>query len=148
MDDLEAVRTIVDTVKDFPVEEQQRIFRWAAEKLGLSAAPPPHPPHQPPAGTAHPASPPPGAGASTSIKAFIAEKRPRSDVQSTRKAGRERFANPLQTLSNAHKLGLLDRGSERGTFLINSVGENLVAMTLPDGEPVKKVAKKRAAKKA
>jgi hypothetical protein len=121
--------------------------------------------------------PPPAAGTSTSIKAFIAEKRPRSDVQyaaavayyyrfeaseaekkeqigsddlqeSTRKAGRERFANPLQTLSNAHKLGLLDRGSERGTFLINSVGENLVAMTLPDGEPVKKVAKKRAAKKA
>ncbi len=36
MDDLEAVRTVVDTIKDFPLEEQKRIFRWAAEKLGLS----------------------------------------------------------------------------------------------------------------
>jgi len=157
------------------VEEKQRILRWVAEKLGLSA-PVSTPPSPPPGGAAQPTLPPPSAGGSD-IKTFIAEKRPRSDVQyaaavayyyrfeapeaekkvqinaedlqeSTRKAGRGRFANPLQTLSNAHKLGLLDRGSDRGTFLINSVGENMVAMTLPGGEPVKKTAKKKAAKKA
>jgi hypothetical protein len=178
-DDLDAVRAIVEAVKNFKTEEQQRIFRWAAEKLGLSIWP-----LHTHATTAHPlvgegrtsqtTSTP---GTSMNIKTFIAEKRPRSDVQyaaavafyyrfeapeaekkdfinsdelqeSTRKAGRERFGNPLQTLNNAHKLGLLDRGPERGTFLINSVGENLVAMTLPDGEPVKKTAKKKAAKKA
>jgi len=107
------------------------------------------------------------------IKRFIDAKKPRNDVQyaaaiayyyrfeappvekkdaitsedlqtATRLSGRDRFASPLQTLSNAHKLGLLDRGQERGTFVINTVGENLVAMTLPDGAPAKKAAKKKA----
>jgi len=50
-------------------------------------------------------------------------------------------------LNNAQKLGLLDRGSDKGTFAINSVGENLVAMTLPDGASIPKAAKKRVAKK-
>ncbi len=106
-------------------------------------------------------TPIPGStGATTDIKTFIATKKPNKDVQfaaavayyyrfeaapaerkdaidkddlqeATRKAGRERFGNPLATLNNAHKLGLLDRGAEKGTFTINSVGENLVAMTLP-----------------
>jgi hypothetical protein len=115
----------------------------------------------------------------TDIKTFIAAKRPRKDVQfaatvayyyrfeapqaerkdeinkddlqeATRKAGRERFGNPLQTLNNAHTLGLLDRGSDKGTFTINSVGENLVAMTLPgDGTTGSKPqGRKRAPKKA
>ena len=48
-----------------------------------------------------------------------------------RLAGRPRFKNPLQTLSNAHIVGLLDRGAEKATFSLNSVGKNLVAMTLP-----------------
>lgn len=113
------------------------------------------------------------------IKTFIAAKKPGRDIQfaaavayyyrfeapaaerkevinkddlqeATRKAGRERFGNPQQTLNNAHTLGLLDRGSEKGTFTINSVGENLVAMTLPgDGTPNSKPQrKKRAPKKA
>jgi hypothetical protein len=173
-DDLEAVRTVVEAVQDFKPDEQQRIFRWAAEKLGISVAstssytPPPHAP-----GTLPPPPPPSGG---INIKTFMTEKKPRNDVQyaaavayfyrfeapeaekkdainkddlqeSTRKAGRERFANPLQTLNNAHKLGLLDRSGEKGSFVINSVGENLVAMTLPDGGAPKKTAKKKAAKK-
>jgi hypothetical protein len=173
-DDLEAVRTVVEAVQDFKPDEQQRIFRWAAEKLGIpvsttsSYTPPPHTPGTPP-----PPMPPSGG---TNIKTFMAEKKPRNDVQyaaavayfyrfeapeaekkdainkddlqeSTRKAGRERFANPLQTLTNAHKLGLLDRSGEKGSFVINSVGENLVAMTLPDGGTWTKPAKKKAAKK-
>ena len=43
------------------------------------------------------------------------------------------------TLNNAKNQGYLD-SAERGAFQINSVGENLVAMTLPGGaeEPVVK----------
>jgi hypothetical protein len=40
---------------------------------------------------------------------------------------------PNKTLNNAHGHGLLDRAGDRGAFRINSVGENLVAMTLPGG---------------
>ena len=112
----------------------------------------------------------------TDIKTFMGEKKPRNDVQyaaavayyyrfeappaekkeavnkddlqeATRKSGRDRFANPLQTLNNAHTLGLLDRGPEKGTFVINSVGENLDAMTLPDGGVPKKLVKKKPPKK-
>jgi len=175
MDDLEAVRTIVDTVDNFSPEEQQRILRWAIEKLGISIGSfsgyvaQPHTSSSP-----SPASPSPSG--STNIKSFMLEKKPRNDVQyaaavayyykfeapesekkdainkddlqeATRKAIRERFGNPLQTLNNAHNLGLLDRGAEKGTFVINSVGENLVAMTLPDGAPLKKPAKKARKKK-
>lgn len=35
------------------------------------------------------------------------------------------------TLNNAKNMGLLDRSSEAGKFEVNTVGENLVAMTLP-----------------
>jgi hypothetical protein len=177
LDDLEAVRTVVDAVKDFKPDEQQRILRWAIEKLGIAVTtaraytPAPHAPSTPLP------SPPTASGGSSNIKTFMAEKKPRNDVQyaaavayyyrfeapeaekkhvinkddlqeSTRKAGRERFGNPLQTLNNAHNLGLLDRGAEKGTFVINSVGENLVAMTLPDGGAAKKPARKKVAKKA
>jgi hypothetical protein len=38
LDDLDALRAVIDAVKDFKPEEQQRIFRWAAEKLGLPQA--------------------------------------------------------------------------------------------------------------
>jgi hypothetical protein len=178
-DDLEAVRTVVDAVKEFPVEDQQRIFRWAAEKLGLTmASAPAHtpPPVSPDAHPHAPAAPSPSGGMATDIKTFMLEKKPRNAVQyaaavayyyrfeappaekkqvidkddlqqATRKSGRDRFENPLQTLNNAHTLGLLDRGPEKGTFVVNSVGENLVAMTLPDGTPQKKSVSKKAIKK-
>ena len=180
MDDLEAVRTVVEALKDFPVVDQQRIVRWAAEKLGMTIPLSPGlaaTPAAPAAAGIPPATP---AGSATDIKTFMAEKKPRNDVQyaaavayyyrfeappaekkdvinkddlqeATRKSGRDRFGNPLQTLNNAHTLGLLDRGVEKGTFVINSVGENLVAMTLPDGGVAKKTPKKKpvkAAKKA
>jgi hypothetical protein len=50
-----------------------------------------------------------------------------------RLADRERFKDPLKTLNNAKGLGLLDSGRKRGKFGINTVGENLIAMTLPGG---------------
>jgi hypothetical protein len=69
--------------------------------------------------------------------------------EATRKSGRERLKRPDQTLRNAHMLGLLDKGDEPGTFCVNTVGENLVAMTLPgDGTELLKRATKAIAKRA
>lgn len=95
------------------------------------------------------------------IKSFIAAKRPSSDQQfatavayyyhfeappaqrrdainteilqeAARLAGRKRLPRPLVTLNNAKRQGYVDSTS-RGEFSINTVGENLVAMTLPAG---------------
>jgi hypothetical protein len=35
VDDLEAVRLIVEALKDFDGGDQERIIRWAREKVGL-----------------------------------------------------------------------------------------------------------------
>lgn len=95
------------------------------------------------------------------LKTFVVAKSPNSDVQfaatvayyyrfeappenqkneidrvmlqdACRLTGRKRLKNPRNTLNNAKNLGLLDKGSEAGKFAINTVGENLVAMTLPE----------------
>jgi hypothetical protein len=108
------------------------------------------------------------------IKSFVDSKRPKSDVQfaavvayyyrfeapvesrkdsvdaqalqeAARLAGRRRPPKPLATLNNAKNLGYLD-SSERGQFRINSVGENLVAMTLPGGQAERTRDKPRATK--
>ena len=87
-DDLEAVRAVVDAIKDFKSDEQQRIFRWVAEKLGLplpfgSSVHTPVPPPGTPLGVTPPAAllvPPPPA-ATKDIKTFMAEKDPKKDVQ-------------------------------------------------------------------
>jgi hypothetical protein len=187
-DDLEAVRAVVEAVQGFKEDEQQRIFRWAAEKLGLkspfgvSAPPVGATPAAPGAQAQAAASAPPPAGMPAAngqdIRSFVASKNPRSDVQfaatvayyfqfeapqaerkksinkddlqeATRKTGRERLKRPDQTLRNAHMLGLLDKGDEPGTFCVNTVGENLVAMTLPgDGTAPQRRAKKAPAKRA
>lgn len=187
-DDLEAVRIIVDALEGFDPNDEQRIFRWAAEKLGLP---------QPfgatglaaghgvsllsPAGQGDRPSPlAPASGTVRDIRSFIASKKPRSDIQfaaavayyyqfeapepqrksainkddlqdACRKAGRKRLVNPRATLNNARFLGLLDKAEEAGAFSINSVGENLVAMTLPgngdsNGGPEKRPSRRNAAK--
>jgi hypothetical protein len=98
----------------------------------------------------------------TNLSSFVNEKSPKNDVQfaatvayfhrfeappdkrkteinaqdlqdACRLAPRKRFKYPGQTLRNAKNLGLLDNGSKEGFYAINSVGENLVAMTLPSG---------------
>src|SRR5574341_693062 len=99
------------------------------------------------------------------IKSFVEAKKPKSDMQfaavvayyyrfetrpeekretitaevlqdAARLAGRDRLKKPHLTLNNAKNQGYLDSAG-RGAFRINSVGENLVAMTLPGsgGEP-------------
>jgi len=161
-DDLEAVRAVVAALDGFAADEQERVMRWAREKLKLpvSGLPVGSPPtqHQQ---ASHPAGILTAAGEpiAKDLRTFVAEKKPSSDVQfaatvayyhrfeapeaqrkteiiaddlgeACRLVNRERLRNPLQTLQNARNLGLLDR-PRRGVFAINSVGENLVAMTLP-----------------
>jgi hypothetical protein len=119
---------------------------------------------------------------SVDIKSFVTSKAPKSDNQfaavvayyyrfeapaaqrrdyidpetlqeATRLTGRSRLGNPRATLNNAKSTGYLDSNAP-GEFSINSVGENLVAMTLPGeassgtGSSRRKVAtKKRGSKK-
>ena len=137
-------------------------------------------PHAPQAAPAAPGSPPAASSPAgvTDIKSFVAGKAPKSDVQfaatvayyyrfeaapadrrevidgealqeAARLAGRARLVNPRGTLNNAKMLGYLD-GVAPGQFSINSVGENLVAMTLPgnaDTNGKGKKAKKKGKKK-
>jgi hypothetical protein len=108
------------------------------------------------------------------IKSFVDSKRPKSDVQfaavvayyyrfevpvesrkdsidaqtlqeAARLAGRRRPPKPLTTLNNAKKLGYLD-SPKRGQFRISSVGENLVAMTLPGSQAERTRDKPQATK--
>lgn len=130
--------------------------------LAAPGVPAPHSPQHPPtlqsAGGGAPASP---ADRPKDIKSFKEEKQPKSDNQyaavvayyyrfeapegqrkdtinaealqeSTRQSGWKRLAAPRMTLSNAMAVGYLDR-ADRGEYKINTVGENLVAMTLPGG---------------
>jgi|SRR5208282_1207863 hypothetical protein len=53
-----------------------------------------------------------------------------------------RLVKPLTTLNNAHAGGYLDRGA-RGKFSINTVGENLVGMTLPANAAARQKAPKK-----
>jgi hypothetical protein len=161
-DDLEAVRTLVAALEPFEKSDRERIIRWACEKLGLATStpgvhsgeklPPPKTGEAPSAGTR--------VGSGKDIKTFVGEKKPSNDNQfvatvayyyrfeapegerkesitreelqdACRKAGRERFKSPSQTLINARNSGLLDNAG-RGAYAINTVGENLVAMTLPE----------------
>ena len=128
--------------------------------LKLAAEPAPNAAPATPADEEEQDEPPPAPPSSaTDIKSFVSEKKPRSDMQfaavaayyhrfvapkdrrketidakelqeSARQAGRAVLHSPKATLNNAHASGYLDR-AERGTFKISTVGENLVAMTLP-----------------
>lgn len=154
-DDLEAVRSVVEALKGFEPKDQERIIRWSRERLGLSVekedAPTSSMAVQ--SGTARRDTP-------QDIKTFVNSKNPKADTHfattvafyykfvapeaerkdfingtdlqdACRQVGRERMKNPTNTLSNAHKTGYLDKGPDKGSYEINTVGENLVAMTLP-----------------
>lgn len=162
-DDLEAVRTLVTTLEPFDPKERERIIRWAREKLGmvgvaagtavtdLASA----------VGASGSTSTLASGGASRDIRSFVAQKQPKSDLQfaatiayyyqfeaapnerkdaiakedlveACRRVDRKRPAAPSQVLVNAYHAGLFDRG-DRGVYRLNSVGENLVAMVLPEG---------------
>jgi hypothetical protein len=113
-----------------------------------------------PAAAATPAGPA-AALTVTDMRNFVAQKNPKNDKQlaavvayyyrfvapqdqrkdsigseeltnACRIADRDRPKKPAQTLVNAFRDGFLDR-AERGAYRLNTVGENLVAMVLPDG---------------
>lgn len=152
---------MVNTLAAFGPDEQQCILRWAAEKLGLTQVQVPAPAEPPTAGSVIQPEAPKPAGP-VDVKSFVEQKRPKNDSQfaavvayfyrfespekkdsitkaafldACRKAKYPRPPSPGQTLRNAVNAGLLDK-VQRGEFSINSVGENLVAVTLPgDGAP-------------
>jgi hypothetical protein len=138
--------------------EQERILRWVSESLGMVSSPPVSPPSPLVPGATPPVNLQPGSRP-RDIKSFVNEKKPKSDnqfaavvayyyrfeaPQTDRKdeltpddllnAGRMArgfgFKNPIMTLTNAMNVGYFDR-SGRGSFKLNAVGENLVAMALP-----------------
>jgi len=186
LDDLEAVRILVATLEPFDTGQKERILRWAIEKLGLSSDRIQELQRwertdQVDGDQAQRR----GGQHSQDIKTFITSKNPVRDVQfaatvayfyrfeapvSSRKEaiaaedlqeacrmiGRKRLTNPGQTLRNAHSLGLLDKSEKPGVFSVNTVGENLVAMTLPSSpgqattrknqKPAKKAKQKQQGK--
>lgn len=187
-DDLDAVRTLVLTLEPFDTGVQERIIRWAREKLKLRTDQDEQSQHEGQNEQDKGEQRQTRGKHSQDIKTFITAKNPGSDVQfaatvayfyrfeaepSSRKdaitaddlrdacrkvGGRQRLTNPGQTLRNAHNLGLLDRTDTPGVFSVNTVGENLVAMTLPSSTAegtsakkkklVKKTKQKRLRKKA
>ncbi len=161
-DDLEAVRNVVEALKDFLPEEQERIIRWSREKLGLAGSEAVQKEHRF-VGRELAVTPDQRAEGLKirDIRSFVAEKDPKTDSQfaavvayyyafeapegqkkdsiastdlqdACRQAGRERLTKPIMTLHNAANAGLLDKAGEPGSFKLNTVGENLVAMTLPE----------------
>jgi hypothetical protein len=181
-EEFEAGKIVFETLKPLSRERQERVLRWVAETLGITnpvSTKPSAAPHSVPPPVIEP-TPRIRQTPAADIRSFIAEKHPRSDIQfvtaiahfyrfeapedqrrdaidadfaqaATRLADWDRLANPLSTLNNAVTKGYLDR-SARGEFRINTVGENLVARTLPgDGEaaparrkpPMPKAAKKK-----
>ncbi len=166
-DEMEATRVIVDAIAHLPPDAQRRAIRWAQEKLGLI---------QEGAGDqgrsrGDDVAPP----RTRNIKTFVDEKKPGSDVgfatavayfyafeapqddrkaeisaadlqNAARLADRGRLTDPNKTLHNAAQRGYLDKGSGKGAFRINPVGENLVAMAMPGGAGDGKVRRKASPK--
>ncbi len=114
--------------------------------------------------------------ASVDIKTFVAEKQPKSDMQfaavvsyyyqfvapeqsrkdtvdsatlidAARLANWKRPPRPGMTLTNAKNQGYLDSVG-KGGFRLNSVGENLVAMTLPGEASLTRSPPRKAVSKA
>jgi hypothetical protein len=159
VDDFATAKAVADLLKGLDPDRQARVLRWVSESLGIVT--PLESRSEPPARRSGNAelnrvtTP----GATIDIKSFVASKDPKSDNQfaatvayfyrfeapqnqrresitaeilqeATRLAGRSRLGDPGKTLRNAKDMGYLD-AADRGEYRINSVGENLVAMTLP-----------------
>jgi hypothetical protein len=160
----DAAKAIVETLAGLDRDHQERAIRFASESLGLSPpahvqAPPATGQI---VAAASQASPPGGRERPSDIREFMTAKAPKSDQQfaavvayyyqfevpgsqkkesigaddlteAARLAGRRRPNKPLKTLNNAKSSGYLD-SPERGKFKISTVGENLVAVTLPGND--------------
>jgi hypothetical protein len=160
-DDLEAVRAVVGALEGFDTKAQERILRWAQEKLGLVA--PSLSPSQPSKAPVAPLGQlqvphAPTAGASD-IKSFVERKKPTSDTQfAATIAYYYRFEAPPELRKDSIGANDLQEAcrqvgrsrirypvqtlvnahgqglldrGEPGAYSINTVGENLVAVALP-----------------
>lgn len=172
VDDLEAVRVVAETLHPFTSDDRERIIRWAREKLGMTApvAPAAVAPRLEAGDDVARAVGSAGGQAAVDIKKFVTEKAPRSDVhfaatvayyhqfkspesqrkesitkedlvEACRQVDRKRPKVPAQVLVNAYRDGLFDRGG-KGSYKLNSVGENLVAMALPGTNDTAKIPKR------
>jgi hypothetical protein len=159
-DDLAAIKTICDALEPFDENERERIIRWASERLGLRNVSSFRSVDQsiPPASNPHLHDLKPSFGAKD-IKTFLDEKNPTSAnqlvaavayylkfeapaserknsitaddiMEACRKGNRERPKHANQILVNASGFGLVDKVGT-GTYEINAVGENLVAVSMP-----------------
>jgi len=173
--DFDIAKSVADLLKDIEKDRQGRILRWVSESLGIEPSHPATPASPPPGGPPPGGHQVDRVGTSTNIKSFIETKDPKSDNQfaaavayfyrfeaplnerkdaitpeelqeATRLAGRKRLGDPGKTLRNAKDMGYLD-SVDRGKFAVNSVGENLVAMTLPGEARSSKPTKRAGAKK-
>lgn len=161
LEDFDTAKAVFEKLKDVPAERRKRILTWIAEGFGVELNPTPSEPGTPanPAHQIILPTPHPHGSNRVDIKTFVAAKAPKSDMQfaatvayyyrfesppamkrdfingevlqeAARLAGRKRMPDPNKTLNNAKAAGYLDSNTP-GEFTINSVGENLVAMTLP-----------------
>jgi hypothetical protein len=163
-DDLDAIRAITNALSNFKPDEQKRILNYACQKLGIVLEnTPPGVSGAGATGTGHRGTQDQGTnqGRATDIRTFVQDKQPKTDIQfattvayfyrfvaladqrkdnigsadlieACRAVNHERI-DAKNTFNNAYNAGLLDR-VDRGKFAINTVGENLVAMTLPGGD--------------
>lgn len=173
----DAAKSIVEALKGLDKPLQALAIRFASETLGIqeiTVAQKSIPP-----GVTETQVSSHGATHSTDIRQFTAAKAPKSDQQfaavaayfyrfeateanrkdsidadilreAARLADRKRLTNPLATLNNAKNSGFLDVAGS-GKFQINAVGENLVAMALPenasDSPPKRHVSKRKVVTK-
>lgn len=176
-DDLDAVRKVAEALQSFNDEERIRIVKWACEKLGVKQTI-----GQSLVAREEVSQLSERTDAPKDIRTFVASKKPKNDIQfatvvayfykfeapeqerkesltgedlkdATRKTDYKRLKRPAQTLINAYQVGgFLDK-TDQG-YKINSVGENLVVMVLPNNENSEKIlgktrkqGKKRIVKK-
>jgi hypothetical protein len=161
--DFETASKVSALLRPVSKDRQQKILRWVAEDLDVLLAGAGPSTSGAALSDVGRYSPTQQAPRTTDIKSFVAAKNPRSDMQfaavvayyyrfeappddslesispevlqnAARLVNRHRLSRPRQTLLNAKAQGYLDL-VERGQYRINSVGENLVAMTLPGPEP-------------
>jgi hypothetical protein len=158
--EFDAAKAIAEILKQLDRAQQERAIRFASESLGLAAARHTQPANtQAPAPGTVAVSPVATPVHSTDIKQFTEAKAPKSDQQFAAVAayfyqfeapeGERKEAINMEDLKNAARLakrkvpgrlalnnaknsGYLDSAG-RGLFRLNTVGENLVAITLPEG---------------
>ena len=174
----DAAKAIVEAVKSLDKPMQALAMRFASETLGLPASPTTPPLGSPQGSAVPPQLDKHGVTHSADIKQFVTSRAPKSDNQfaavvayfyrfeapdaqrtetidatilqeATRLTGRSRLSNPGKTLHNAKNAGYLDAAGP-GRFRVNSVGENLVAITLPgNGQegPAQRTSRKKKSTK-